>query len=414
MALPYYDGFSSESKNCAVKEKPAIVASSKWKTPRVFMKLLEQETAFAKGRFVFSFETLDVKGYERVVKICEPKAKLHAIVAIHDTSLGPALGGTRIYPYASFGDALEDVLRLAKGMTQKAAIAEVGLGGGKSVILADPKTDKTPELLMAFGAAIDEFGGQYICAEDSGCTAEDCRSIRRATRYVVGLAHPKSSGDPGPFTAWGVFRGIQAVAQKLFGSDSLEGVEIAVQGLGSVGSHLARHLFWAGADLVLSDLDAEKARRMAREFGGISVSPEEILSVECDILSPCAMGGVIGDRTIERLRCKAVAGSANNQLASERHADALKARGILYAPDFVINAGGLLNVAAELDEEGYHPRLPRRKIHRIYDALLAIFDIADKNSESTHAAAAALAEYRLKYQIGKRLLKPSFPHLFED
>jgi len=386
--------------------------------------ILDQQTQDSKKRLAslvqegraastVQLEKIPVKGYEQVIKVTDNQSQLTAIIAIHDTSMGPALGGIRIQPYASWDAALEDVLRLSKGMTYKSAVAEVGFGGGKSVIIADPKTQKTPELLFAMGSAIEKLGGQYICAEDVGCTTEDCKIIRRATKYVVGLAQAKSSGDPGPFTAWGVFRGVQSAAKKLFGSEWLEGRTIAVQGLGNVGSHLINYLFWAGAKLILSDIDPVKLQRLAAKYGAKTVSPDQILSVECDILCPCALGGCINDQTIPQFRCKAIAGAANNQLLKGSHALDLRERGILYAPDFVINAGGLLNVAAELEEEGYHPSFPRSKIHRIYDCLLAIYDIAEKNKDSTHAAAIALADYRIKYGLGKRILPPTFHHVIE-
>ena len=268
-------------------------------------------------------------------------------------------------------------------------------------------------MLLAFGAAVEQLGGSYICAEDVGCTPEDCKIIRKATKYVVGLPHAKSSGEPGPFTSWGVFRGIQSAAMKLFKTDSLEGKRIAVQGLGSVGSNLVEYLFWAGADLILSDVDPIKMQRLSKKYGTKTLSPEEILGAECDILAPCALGGIVNDETLPRFRCKAIAGGANNQLLRDSHAVALKDRGILYAPDFVINAGGLLNVAAELEENGYHPASPRAKIHRIYDTLSAIYEIAERNNESTQAAALALADYRIKYGIGKRVNPPAFHHMPE-
>jgi leucine dehydrogenase len=356
-------------------------------------------------------EEVPVKGYERVIRVTNPEVGLTAIIALHDLTLGPALGGIRIYPYHSWNDAMEDVLRLAKGMTYKAAISEVGFGGGKSVIIADPNVQKTPELLLSFGHAVEKLGGIYICAEDVGSTVEDCRIIRRATKFVVGLPQAGSSGDPGPFTAWGVFRGIQSAAQKLFGNNLLEGCTVAMQGLGNVGSNLIQYLFWAGANLIVSDIDSAKTKIAARRYGARVVSPDEILSVECDILSPCAFGGIINDRTIPHLRCKAIAGAANNQLLRDAHGVALKERGILYAPDFVINSGGLLNVAAELEEDGYSPTFSRAKIHRIYDSLLAIYDIADKSNDSTHSAAIALCDYRIRYGIGKRSSSPVFHHM---
>jgi leucine dehydrogenase len=358
-------------------------------------------------------EKIAVKGYEQVIKVTEKKSGLSAIIAIHDTTLGPALGGTRIYPYANFNDALEDVLRLSKGMTYKSAVAEVGFGGGKSVIIADPKKQKTPELLAAFGAAVNALGGAYICAEDVGCTTEDVKLIRRMTKYVVGLSHEKSSGDPGPFTAWGTFRGIQSAVKKLYGTDAVEGRKIAVQGLGNVGSHLIEYLFWAGAELILSDVDPVRLQIFAKKFGAKTAPVDRIMSAECDVFAPCAMGGIINDQTIPQLRCRAVVGSANNQLLCDSHADMLRERGILYAPDFVVNAGGLLNVSAELEDNGYHPAMPRYKIHHIYDTLLAIYEIAEKNRESTHNAALALADYRIKYGIGKRVIPPTFHHTAE-
>lgn len=355
-------------------------------------------------------ERLTVKGYDQVVKVTDKTVGLSAIIAIHDVTLGPALGGIRIQPYSTFNDALEDVLRLAKGMTYKSAVAEVGYGGGKSVIIADPKKQKTPEMLLAFGAAVQELGGIYICAEDVGCTTEDVKIVRRATKYVVGLADSKSSGDPGPFTAWGTFRGIQATLKKLFGSDSLEGRTIAIQGLGNVGLNLAEFCFWAGATLLLSDIDPIKVQKTAAKYGAKVMAPDQILFAECDILAPCALGGVLNDQTIPKLHCKGIAGCANNQLLKGIHADLLRDRGILYAPDFVINAGGLLNVAAELEDEGYVPTHPRQKVQRIYDTLGAIYEIAERNRESTHTAALALADYRIKYSIGKRVIPPTFHH----
>ncbi|MBM3183728.1 MAG: Glu/Leu/Phe/Val dehydrogenase [Chlamydiae bacterium] len=356
------------------------------------------------------FEKLNVDGYEQVLKVTHKKVGLNALIAIHNTVLGPALGGTRIYPYASFNEALDDVLRLSKGMTHKSAVSEVGFGGGKSVIIADPKTQKTPELLLAFAEAVEKLGGTYICAQDSGCTNEDVQTLRKGTKYVVGLPHEKGSGDPSPFTAWGVFRGVQATLKKLFGSDSLEGKTIAVQGLGEVGSRLVESLFWAGANLILSDLNSAKVEHFVRRFGAKAVSTEQILRVECDVLAPCALGGILRDQTIPELRCKAVAGAANNQLHRDSHAIALRDRGILYAPDFVINAGGLLNVSAEIEETIYNPTASRYRVHHIYDTLLAIYEIAEKNQESTHQAALALANYRIKYGIGKRMVPPTFHH----
>lgn len=369
----------------------------------------ELSVSFSKGSD-FLYEPIPVSGYEFVVKITNKKTNLRAIVAIHSTTLGPALGGTRIYPYPNFEAALDDVLRLSKGMTYKAAIAEVGIGGGKSVIIADPKTDKSEKLLHSFGEAVDRFKGRYICAEDIGCTLDDVKAIRKKTKYVTGLPHKKSSGDPGRFTSWGTFRAIQSVMKKLNGTDSLEGKVVAVQGLGNVGHYLIDQLFWAGASLYVSDVNEQKVQEAVHRYGAKAVNPSQILSVECDVLAPCALGGIINDQTIPFMRCKAIAGCANNQLLRDEHASFLQSRDILYAPDYVVNAGGLLNVASEIEETGYDPKTPRDKTHQIYDCLLGIYEIAEKNHISTHAAANALAEYRIKYGIGKRIKPPVFHH----
>lgn len=355
-------------------------------------------------------EIIEVPGYEKVFKIEDPSVGLTALIALHDLTLGPALGGTRIRPYANIDEALQDVLRLSQGMTYKAAISQVGFGGGKSVIMADPKTQKTPELLHAFGKAVEELLGKYICAEDVGCTTADVTQIRKMTRYVVGLPHSKSSGDPGPFTARGIYRAMQATAQKLYGSDSLAGLTIAIQGLGNVGQNLARYLFWAGANMIVSDIDPERVQTLVDAYRVRVASPDEILFAECDFLAPCALGGILNDQTIPRLRCRAVVGGANNQLLKDSHADDLRHRGILLAPDFVANGGGLINVAAELEPNGYSPTASRDKINCIYDSLLAIYKIAEENGESTYKAAVSLANHRLKNGIGKRISPPIFHH----
>jgi leucine dehydrogenase len=241
-----------------------------------------------------------------------------------------------------------------------------------------------------------------------GCTVEDMGMISRVNPYVVGLAHEKGSGDPSYFTAWGTFRGIQAVCQKMFKNSSLQDKVIAVQGLGSVGIKLVELLFWAGARLIVSDLNEKKAEKIAKQFGAKICSPQEILSVECDIFAPCALGGILNEKNIPRFCCQAVAGCANNQLLHDRDAEELRRRRILYAPDFVINGGGLINVTVEISPCGYHPSIAQKKTHGIYDQLLAIFEIADQNGYSTNQAAMALADYRLKYEIGKREQPPIF------
>lgn len=345
---------------------------------------------------------IPTKGYERVVEGIDEDVGLHCIIAVHNTTLGPALGGTRMYPYQNAGEALTDVLRLAEGMTYKSAVAEIGLGGGKSVIIGNPKTQKTEELLFSFGKVVDHLEGLYICAEDMGTKPEDMLSIRKATPYVVALPNPDSSGDPSPFTAWGTFRGIQAVAHEIWGTTSLKGLTVAVQGLGSVGEHLAQHLFWNEANLILSDVDEKRCDRIARKFGAPSVSPEEIIHVPCDIFAPCAIGGIINSETIPELRCKAVAGAANNQLLNHEDGKRLLDKHILYAPDYVINAGGIINVAIELEPLGYNPIVSRGKVDQIFSILTNVFDISKKRNIATSEAADELALHKLQYGIGKR------------
>ena len=358
----------------------------------------------------FKFEELSVNGYAKVLKITHEKTKLKAIISMHNTVLGPTLGGIRIYPYKSFDQALEDVLRLSKGMTYKSAISEVGFGGGKSVIIADPKTEKTEELLMAFGQAVEILKGQYICAEDVGCSVKDVGVIRKATRYVVGLDHKKSSGNPAPFTAWGTFRGIQSAVNKIYGSRSVAGKKVVVQGVGSVGEILSEILFWHGATVVISDINQEKLAELKQKFGFEIVSPDKVFEQECDVFAPCAMGGVINDQTLPLLKCKIVAGCANNQLLRDEHGEALKERKILYAPDFVINSGGLINVAQEITEKGYDSQISRDKIDKIYDVLMSIYIIAEKSNISTNQAAIEFGNYKLKYGISKRSVPPHFHH----
>ncbi len=352
---------------------------------------------------------ISVEGYEKVVVINDDRSGLKAIICVHNSTLGPTLGGTRIYPYPTFEAALTDVKRLARGMTYKSAMAETGLGGAKSVIICNPK-NKTKEMLMAFAEALNRLEGLYTCAEDSGCSVADVGFIAHHTPYVVGLSHEKSSGNPSPFTAWGTFRGIQAVLQMLDGSTSVEGKTIAIQGLGSVGSILAELLFWHGAKLIVSDIDWEKTQAMAKKYHAIACPSEDILSEQCDVLAPCAMGGIINPETIPQLRCRAIAGCANNQLLSDQDADELKRRGILYAPDFVINAGGLINVSSEIEEEGYNPLASRKKVDQLYDQLIRLFEISEQNNCSTQHAAVSLAEYRIKYGVSKRRTPPRYHH----
>ncbi len=357
-----------------------------------------------------SLEEISVPGYHRVVRARDPSSGLDAIIAIHDLRLSKAaLGGTRIHPYATFEEALTDATRLARGMTFKSAASQCGWGGGKSVIIADPRKDKTEALLKSFAEAVNRLKGAYICAEDAGCTPQDAALIAEHTPYVVGLPSEKSSGNPSPFTAWGVFRGIQAVMHQLFGSDSVEGKTVAIQGLGSVGATLAQLLFWHGAKLIVTDVHMDRAEGLAKQLGAKLVEPDAIYEEPCDVFSPCALGGIINPVTIERLRCRAIAGAANNQLLTEADAEELRRVGILYAPDFVINSGGLINVTQETVKEGYSPSASRNKVDKIYDQLKLIFSIASENAISTQKAVMQLVEYRLEYGIGRRV-DPIYMH----
>lgn len=353
---------------------------------------------------------IKVEGYERVVEVINEPAGLHAIIALHDTTLGPALGGIRAYPYATFDDALKDVLRLAKGMTYKASVAETGTGGGKSVIICDSRKPKPEELLLAFAEAVNMFEGHYICAEDVGMHTDDLAIVRKGTHYAVGLPHPKSSGDPSCFTAYGGFLGVRAVAKKLWGIDSLKGRTVAIQGLGSVGMRLADQLFWDGAKLIVTDVDKAAVKRAVREYAAVAVAPDDIYSASCDIFAPCALGGILNPDTIPLLRCKGVAGLANNQLLTDADGQALMNRGILYSPDYVINSGGLLNVCVELYKDGYNPFIAREHVERIYDLLLTIYTLSEEKKLPTNMIANDLADYNLKQGIGKRSELVVFHH----
>ena len=345
---------------------------------------------------------IDVPGYERVAKAEDPASGLLAFIGVHDTTLGPALGGLRMWKYDNDQAALTDVLRLSRGMTYKSAVAKTGLGGGKSVILGDPRKDKTPALLEAMGQFIDSFGGQYITAEDVGTGIADLKQVRSKTRWVTGLAREDGgSGNPSPYTALGCFVGIQAAAVEAWGNDGLQGKVVAIQGPGSVGFPLGQHLVKAGAKLIVSDVSQENLDRAVKELGAKAVPPQAIYDEACDIFAPCALGGILNDETIPRLKCRIVGGAANNQLLDEnRHSQALKERGILYAPDYVINAGGIINVSLELEPGGYDETKAVAKIRNIFDALRSIFETARRRNVTTHAAAQDVAEANLKAGAG--------------
>ncbi len=340
------------------------------------------------------FEKLAEFRYEQLV-FCHDKATgLRAIIAVHDTTLGPALGGCRMYPYASEDDAIVDVLRLARGMTYKAAASGLNLGGGKSVIIGDPRTDKSEALFRSFGRYIETLGGRYIVAEDVGTSTEDANFIRVETEHVVGVDVTRGgSGDPSPFTALGVLQGMRACVDEVFGTTSLEGRTVAVQGVGHVGYHLCRLLHEAGARLIVADVDAEALRRAVREFGAKAVEPDEILTIPCDVYAPCALGATVNDASLPKLRCRIIAGSANNVLLEARHGEALAERDILYAPDYVINAGGLINVADEL--EGYNERRATKRVMRIEERIRSIIAISKRDGVATNVAADTLALERI-------------------
>jgi leucine dehydrogenase len=295
------------------------------------------------------FNHPDFDGHERIVFAHDPATGLRAIIAVHSTKLGPAAGGCRMWPYASESEALADALRLSRGMTYKNAVAGLDLGGGKAVIIADPKTGKSTELMRSFGRAVNDLGGHYITAEDVGIDVADMEIVRETTRYVAGLSRgAHASGDPSPVTARGVFEGLRLAVAMRLQRETLDGVRVAVQGLGHVGRHLCRLLHEAGAVLVVSDIDTARMREVVETCGASAVAADEIMQAEVDVFAPCALGGVLNDATIPALRAAIVAGAANNQLARPEDAHALHERGILYVPDYALNAGGIINVAREI------------------------------------------------------------------
>ena len=327
--------------------------------------------------------------HEKVLFVNNEKAGLKAIIAVHNTNLGPAIGGCRLFPYASYDDALFDVLRLSRGMSHKNAVAGLPHGGGKGVIIADPSM-KTEAMFEAFGEAVNNLGGDYITAEDVNTTCDDAMVMLRKTNHICGL--PMNSGDPSPFTARGVWQGIKATAKVALGRDDLEGLTIAVQGLGKVGYDLCRLLNESGAKLIIANRSnqamAEKAKE---EFGAIIVPTEEIYAQECDIFSPNAMGAILNPTTIPQLKCKAVAGGANNQILDIASGEALKARGIFYAPDFVINGGGVINAAAEVDGP-YNKEEVLVKVDNIYNSIEHILTESKKTGEPEGVIATRYAE----------------------
>jgi len=342
------------------------------------------------------FDRIGEDDYEQVVFCQDRETGLRSVVAIHSTTLGPALGGTRFYPYPSEDAGVEDVLRLARGMTYKAAAAGLDLGGGKAVIFGDPTRDKTEALLRAYGRFVDAIGGRYITAEDVGTTQTDMDLIRRETRHVTGVSRALGgSGDPSAATAYGVFWAMKAVVALSSATTSLAGIHVVVAGVGKVGTSLVRHLVEERARVTVSDVDAAAVERVRRDFGVDVAEADKAHTVPCDLYSPCAMGGILDPTTIPELRCWAVVGSANNQLADESCARLLAEHGVLYAPDFVVNAGGVINIAEELTPAGYHRERAYAAIRRIHDTTTAVLDTAKQEGITGAAAANRLAERRM-------------------
>jgi len=338
------------------------------------------------------FGSIADAGHEQVSYFSDPETGLRAIVAVHDTTLGPGLGGTRIRDYDSEDDALEDVLRLSRAMTYKAAAADLPLGGAKAVVLGDPEEVKTEALLEAYGRAVDCLAGRYITAVDLNTTVEDMDVVARTTDHVVGTSD--GLGTASPITAHGVFHGIRACAEHVYGTDSTADIDVVVQGLGKVGWSLAEKLVEDGAAVTVSDVDGERVESFAAEHDVESVPPDAVYEQPCDVFAPCAIGGVVNDETVPELRCDVVAGAANNVLAERRHADALRKRDVLYAPDYVINAGGLITVAKDhlggTREEAYEEAAD------IGDRLLEMIERAEARGTTVLDAAEAYAERRIQ------------------
>lgn len=335
----------------------------------------------------------DFDAHEALHFVTDEKSGLRAIIAMHSTHLGPAAGGTRFWQYADDADALTDALRLSRGMSYKNAMAGLPLGGGKAVILADKNRTKSPEMLSAFGRAVQSLGGKYVTAEDVGISVADITQISTETKYIAGLPVEggEVGGDPGPHTSLGVYLGIKAAVKRALGKDSLSGLHIAMQGAGSVAGGVARLAAQEGAKLSIADVDVERVEKLAAQTGGTVVSPADILSLEADVVSPCALGAILTEESIAALRTPIVAGGANNQLAAPGDGARLHARGILYAPDYVINAGGIINVSTEYLNDG-GPELVRSRIEAIPGRLEQIWTESASSGRDPAAVADAMAQ----------------------
>lgn len=340
---------------------------------------------------------MEMHDHEEVLFSFDRTTGLRAIIAVHDTTLGPALGGTRMWPYADEAEALQDVLRLSRGMTYKSALAGLDLGGGKAVIIGDARTDKTEAMFRRFGRFVDSLNGRYITAEDVGMSTTEMVNIRKETNYVAGLPEEMGgSGDPSPVTAYGVFCGMKAAAKTAYGTDSLTGRKVAIQGGGNVGRYLTGHLVEEGATVYLTDIHEDKLAAIKAEHPAVNlVKPEAIYDVEMDIYSPCALGATVNDQTLAKLKCSVIAGAANNQLADEKkHGQAVMEKGILYAPDFLINAGGIINCAWE--RKGYNRKAALNQTENIYNTAMAIFKRSGAEKIPTYLAANEAAEQRVR------------------
>ena len=362
---------------------------------------MEEVNALEKTGSISVFEEVAKMGHEQIVYCHDEATGLKAIIGIHNTVLGPALGGTRMWNYATEEEAAIDVLRLSRGMTYKAAVSGLNLGGGKAVIIGDPAKLKNEPFLRRFGKFVNNLGGKYITAEDMNMKTSDMEYIGMETQHVTGLpVEMGGSGDPSPVTAYGVYMGIKAAAKKAYGSDSLSGKKISVQGVGQVGKYLVGHLAKEGAEIFITDLNQERLKTVEADSGATVVGMDEIYDLPVDIYAPCAMGATVNDETLKRLKASVIAGGANNILADEvRHGNLLRNEGIIYAPDFVINAGGIINISSEL-KGSYNKDLAYSWTEKIYDTTQRIFEFADSKDITTQEAAVKLAEKRIE-EVGK-------------
>lgn len=340
------------------------------------------------------FESVDFDHHETVAFFDDQASGLKSIIAIHSTALGPGCGGCRMYPYTDEQAALTDVLRLSRGMSYKNAMADIPFGGGKAVVLGDPAKDKTEAKLLAFGRAVESLGGRYITAMDVGMKQADLPVIARATRYAAGYDQPgKTGGDSGPMTALGVFLGLKAAVKHRLKTDSVKGMTVAIQGVGKVGMLLAAQLHAEGAALIVADVNVNAAREAASKFGARIVGVDAVVTAECDVLAPCALGAIVDDKTVPVVKAKVIAGAANNQLARDRHGAMLRERGVLYAPDYVINGGGVICVAGQI--LGWSDAEIEKRTRAIAPALSRIFARADAESAPTNVIADRMAEERI-------------------